>query len=427
VTTARHVEQPRSDAIIDRLHALHPRLIDLSLDRLWRVLRALGDPHNRLPPVIHVAGTNGKGSTCAFLRAIAEAAGWRVHVYTSPHLVSFNERIRIAGRLVEEDALADALEEVERANAGAPLTVFEVITAAALHLFASRPAELCVLEVGLGGRFDATNVVHRPAACAIGQIAMDHRDFLGDTLPRIAFEKAGVMKPDVPCATARAPRAVRDVFAAQAQAVGARVLMQDAAWRVTAAPSGLRWQGDVTLDLPAPSLAGPHQVDNAGLAIAALRTARLGLPETAYGGIARAEWPARLQRLTGRLAQMLPAGEVWLDGGHNPAGGAALAAHVAASWGGREVHLIVGMKRGKDAIGFMDPLLPLAAEAWAVAEPGQHQALAVEDVVAAAHGRARPGPTVAEALARIAQQSPQATVLICGSLYLAGEVLKTDR
>jgi dihydrofolate synthase/folylpolyglutamate synthase len=220
---------------------------------------------------------------------------------------------------------------------------------------------------------------------------------------------------------------VRDVFAARAEAVGARVLMQDAAWRVTAAPSGLRWQGDVTLDLPAPSLAGPHQVDNAGLAIAALRAARLGLPDTAYGGIARAEWPARLQRLTGRLAQMLPAGEVWLDGGHNPAGGAALAAHVAASWRRREIHLIVGMKRGKDAVGFLDALLPLAAEVWAVAEPGQHQALAVEDVVAAAHGRARPGPTVAEALSRIAQQSPQATVLICGSLYLAGEILKADR
>jgi dihydrofolate synthase/folylpolyglutamate synthase len=424
----------RAEAIIDRLHALHPKLIDLSLGRMERCLAALGHPERRLPPVVHVAGTNGKGSTCAFLRAIAEAAGLRVHVYTSPHLVRFHERIRLAGRLVEEEVLAAALEEVERANAGTPITVFEITTAVALHLFARVPADLLVLEVGLGGRFDATNVVDRPAATAIASVSMDHMDFLGDTLAKIAFEKAGIMKPGVPCATgAQAAEALR-VIADRAEAVGAPLLARDAAWRIAPAGPGLRFQDAAgVLDLPPPGLPGPHQADNAGIAIAALRgwNPPWLTAEAISAGISRAEWPARMQRLAGgRLAAGLPPGwELWLDGGHNPGAGVALAAQLAA-WRaeapGRPIHLLVGMKKGKGAEGFLAPLVPLADSLTAVVEPGQHLAMPVEAIVAASGGVARPGPTIAAALAALPRDAAEARVLICGSLYLAGEVLKAD-
>ncbi len=424
----------RAEAIIDRLHALHPKLIDLSLGRMERCLGVLGHPERRLPPVVHVAGTNGKGSTCAFLRAIAEAAGQRVHVYTSPHLVRFHERIRLAGRLVEEGVLAEALEAVERAQGGAPITVFEITTAVAFHLFATVPADLLVLETGLGGRLDATNVVDRPAATAITSVSMDHMDFLGDTLARIAFEKAGILKPGVPCATgAQAPEALA-VIAARAGEVGAELRARDRDWRIAPAPGGLAYADAAgALDLPAPGLPGPHQADNAGIAIAALRAWNPPwLTAAAIAeGVARAEWPARLQRLGGgRLAAGLPPGwELWLDGGHNPGAGQALAEHLRA-WRSeapeRPIHLITGMKKGKGAEGFLAPLVPLADTLWAVAEPGQHLAMPVEAIIAASGGRARPGPTVAAALAALPREGAAARVLVCGSLYLAGEVLKAD-
>lgn len=426
---------PRSEAIIERLHALHPKLIDLSLGRMRRCLDALGNPERRLPPVVHVAGTNGKGSTCAFLRAIAEAAGQRVHVYTSPHLVRFHERIRLAGRLVEEAALAAALEHVERANGGAPITVFEVTTAAAFHLFATTPADLLVLEVGLGGRLDATNVVERPAATAITAVGMDHMDFLGDTLGRIAAEKAGILKPGVPCATgAQEPEALAAIEDA-ARAAGAPLLRRGHEWQMERRRpgGGLRYADAAgALDLPPPALPGPHQADNAGVAIAALRAWNPPwLTEQAIAeGIARAEWPARLQRLTGRLAALLPAGwELWLDGGHNPAAGEALARHCAETWADRPLHVLVGMKQGKGVEGFLRPLIPRATTLTAVAEPGQHLAMPVEAIIAASGGVARPGGTVAEALEALARtegEGPPARVLVCGSLYLAGEVLKAD-
>ena len=405
----------RIEPLIARLHALHPRLIDLSLDRLERLLVQLGHPERRLPPVIHVAGTNGKGSTCAFLRAIAEAAGLRVHVYTSPHLVRFNERFRVAGRLVSDDALAAVLERIEAVNAGAPITVFEVMTAAAFALFAAEPADLCVLEVGLGGRGDATNVV-APTVCAITSISLDHREMLGDTLPLIAAEKAGIMKPGVPAVTGwQAP----EVLAVLDAAGPVRARGRD--WTIQPSGSGLRYvdaTGEVVL--PHPGLAGAHQVDNAGIAVAAIRAAALGI--TDFGGLARAQWPARLQRLDGAVAALAPGREVWLDGGHNPGGGEALA-RVIAGWDG-PTHLIVGMKQSKDTAEFLRPLLPLAASVWAVAQPDQHQALPVERIVEASGGVARPGPTVADAL-RALDGAP-GRVLICGSLYLAGEVLKAD-
>jgi dihydrofolate synthase/folylpolyglutamate synthase len=418
----------RIEGIVERLHGLHPRLIDLSLGRLEALLAKLGHPERRLPPVIHVGGTNGKGSTCAFLRAIAEAAEMRVHVYTSPHLVRFNERIRIAGSLVSDGALAAALEDVERVNAGAPITVFEVITAVALHLFAAQPAELCVLEVGLGGRGDATNVIPRPAACAITTISLDHRELLGDTLAAIAFEKAGIMKRGVPAALGAQPPEAAEVLLAQAASAGAAARLRGRDWEVTPSAEGFRFSDmSGSLDLPPPSLPGLHQLDNAGLAIAALRGSGLSLPEQAIRhGLAAAAWPARLQRLAGRLAALLPTGwELWLDGGHNPGAGAALARHIAG-WNDRPVHLVVGMKQAKDAAEFLRPLIPRAATVWAVAEPGQHMALRVEAIVAASGGIARPGPTVVDALAAMSFTGGPARVLICGSLYLAGEVLKAD-
>ncbi len=443
----------RIEARIARLHALYPRLIDLSLDRLRRLLDRLGNPEAGLPPVIHVAGTNGKGSTCAFLRAMAEAGGWRAHVYTSPHLVRFNERFRVAGRLVDDAALEATLAEIETVNAGDPITVFEVLTACAFLLFARRPAELCILEVGLGGRGDATNVIARPAATAVTSISLDHRELLGETLAEIAAEKAGIFKPGVPAAFGTEAAEVTAVLRARAAAAGAPPWRRGHEWDLTggrytrppseagyrhglarAATPTLRagypdsfgtWvyhdrQGSIAL--PEPALPGPHQWANAALAVAALRASGLALPPEALAdGVARAEWPARLQRLD---ASLLPAGfSLWLDGGHNPGAGLALAAQLDR-WADQPVHLIVGMKQGKDAADFLRPLLTRAATVWAVAEPGQHLALPVTDIIAAAGGRARPGPTVAAALAALRREAP-GRVLICGSLYLAGEVLKS--
>lgn len=414
----------RIGPLVARLHALHTRLMDLSLERLQRLLAALGHPERRLPPIVHVAGTNGKGSTCAMLRALGEAAGWRVHVFTSPHLVRFNERFRVAGRLVDDAALAEAMETVERVNDGAPITVFEVITATAFHLFAAHPAELCVLEVGLGGRGDATNVIDRPAASAITAISLDHRELLGDTLAAIAAEKAGIMRAGVPVATGAQPPEALAALREAARRSGAVLLARDEAWTVTRAGSGLRFRDERgEVEAPLPSLPGPHQIDNAGVALAALR-AGMAVPAGAYAGLATARWPARMQRLEGALAALLPAGwELWLDGGHNPGAGEALAEHLAG-WRDRPVHLVVGMKQAKDASEFLRPLLPLAATTWAVQEPAQHLALPVEEIIAASGGAARPGPRVADALA--AMSGPPGRVLICGSLYLAGEVLKAD-
>ncbi|HET6182741.1 MAG TPA: folylpolyglutamate synthase/dihydrofolate synthase family protein [Acetobacteraceae bacterium] len=419
-------DSARIEGVIARLHRLYPRLIDLSLERLRTLLAKLGSPETRLPPVIHVAGTNGKGSTCAFLRAIGEAAGWRVHVYTSPHLVRFNERIRIAGQLVSDAALADALEEVERVNDGAPITVFEVITAVAFVLFARTPADLCVLEVGLGGRGDATNVIARPAACAITSISLDHQDLLGDTLAAIAGEKAGIVKPLVPVAIGAQPEAARAVLLEAAAKAAAPVLLRGRDWTIEEHDRGLRYaDARGMLDLPLPSLPGPHQADNAGIAVAALRASTLPVPMAAFNGIAGAEWPARLQRLHGPLAALLPREfELWLDGGHNEGAARALAAHIARNWTDRPLHLVIGMKQSKDAATFLATLLPFAASAFAVAEPGQHLAMTVEQIMEAAGGRIRPGPRVADALAAI--RGAPARVLICGSLYLAGEVLRLD-
>jgi dihydrofolate synthase/folylpolyglutamate synthase len=416
----------RVEGILTRLHGLYPRLIDLSMDRLLALLGRLGNPQDRLPPVIHVAGTNGKGSTCAFVRAIAEAAGLLVHVYTSPHLVRFNERIRLAGALVDDATLEAALEHVIAANDSAPITVFEVITAVAFHLFATTPADLCVLEVGLGGRGDATNVIARPAASAITSISLDHREMLGDTLAAIATEKAGIIKPGVPVAIGAQPDEAASVLLETALHIGAPVRLRGHDWEVRPTYGGFRYAdawGAMTLPLPA--LPGPFQLDNAGIAIAALRAAMPDLPDEAFvEGMRRVEWPARLQLLGGPYAAMLPPDwELWLDGGHNPGAGEALAQHFT-TWTDRPLHLIVGMKQAKDSAEFLRPMLPYATTLWAVAEPEQHLALPVEAIVAASGGIARPGPRIADALRALPRDGAPARALICGSLYLAGEVLK---
>ena len=417
-----------TDPVLARLTSLHPRLMDLSLDRLRGLLAKLGNPEQRLPPIIHVAGTNGKGSTCAFLRAIGEAAGMRVHVFTSPHLVRFNERFRVAGQIVSDERLNATMAHIEAVNASAPITLFEVITAAAFHMFANEPADLCVLEVGLGGRGDATNVIGAPAATAITSISLDHKELLGDTLAAIAMEKAGIMKPGVPVITGAQPAEVIETLLRHAAAAGAPALLRDRDWRAEPAPSGFRFSDRAgSLDLPPPSLPGAHQIDNAGIAIAALRAAGLAIPAAAFtAGVGRADWPARMQRLHGKLAALLPPSwELWLDGGHNPGAGLALAEHLRG-WADRPAHVGVGLYQAKDGAGFLRPIVPLVTTLWAVSEADQHASMTVEGIIAASGGAARPGPTVIEALRAMPRQGPPARVLICGSLYLAGSVLTAD-
>lgn len=415
-----------ADAILERLRGLYPVLIDLSLGRLEALLARLGHPERRLPPVIHVAGTNGKGSTTAYLRAIGEAAGLRVHVMTSPHLVAVTERFRVAGALVSEGELSRVLAEVEAVNAGGPITVFEALTAAGFVLFARHPADLAVIEVGLGGRLDATNVV-RPAVAAITAISMDHEAFLGHTLAAIAGEKAGIIKRGVPVVTGRQAPDVLDALAAVARDIEAPLAARDRDWWIEPASAGVAFtDGADRMALPRPGLLGAHQLDNAGIAIVALRRAGLDVPGHAFASIAQAEWPARLQHLHGALSRTLPAAfELWLDGGHNPAAGAALAG-VLEGWGARPIYLVVGMKETKDVAGFLAPLVPLASGTWAVREAGQEFGVDVEAIITASGGRARPGPTVRAALDAIASLAP-GRVLICGSLYLAGEVLRMDQ
>ncbi len=418
-----------SDAVLDRLMALHPKRIDLVLDRVWRLLRALGDPQDALPPVVHVAGTNGKGSTVAMIRAGLEAQGLAVHAYTSPHLVRFHERVRVAGELIAEDALLAALGECEAANAGAPITYFEITTCAALLAFARTPADFALLEVGLGGRLDATNVVARPRLTAITPVSIDHREFLGDTLPEIAGEKAGILKRAVPCVVGRQEEAALAVIEARASRVGAPLLARGQHWHAYEERGRLVFQDERgLLDLPLPSLQGPHQVENAGTALAALRA--LGAPEAACeAAVTGAEWPARLQRIArGPLAEAAGRAELWLDGGHNPAAGQALADALAAM-PRRPTHLICGMLRTKDAEGFLRPLAPLVDALAAVAIPGEDAALPAAETAAAARAAgigAREAAGVREAVAGIAGAEPGARILICGSLHLAGQVLREN-
>ena len=433
---------PPIDAIVARLTALHPKRIDLSLDRIERLLAALDHPERKLPPVIHVAGTNGKGSTIAFLRAILEAAGKRVHVYISPHLVRFNERYRLGqsgeGVLVSDAELSATLEECERVNAGAPITVFEITTAVGLLLFARHPADVLLMEVGLGGRLDATNVVEHPLATIITRIAIDHTDFLGPTLDKIAIEKAGILKRGTPAIVAAQARDALAAIERQAAKLNVPLKIAGEDWTATEERGRLVYQDEAgLLDLPAPKLYGRHQFENAGLAIAALRAIKPFKisPATYEAGMIKADWPARLQRLAqGRLVELAPAGsELWLDGGHNPDGGRAIAAALAdlEERVSRPLVLIVGMLASKDCEGFLRNFTGLALRLIALPVPGAEKGLSAEAVADAARAISLPATSrdnLIEALdaARKLDLDPPPRILITGSLYLAGEVLREN-
>ena len=423
----------RAAAALDRLAALHPKLIDLGLDRTRDLLARLGNPHHRLPPVIHVAGTNGKGSVIALMRAMAEAAGLRVHVYASPHLCRFNERIRLAGTLISDGALADLLEEVETANGDVPVTFFEVTTAAAFLAFSRTGADLLLLETGLGGALDSTNVLDRPAATVITPIARDHEHFLGSDLAGIAGQKAGIMRRNVPCLAAAQDRAAKAALAEHAGLIGApiRFMDDDVAW-------SRNDDGGVTVDLdrgavtlPAPALRGAHQQANAALAATALTTVMPDIgADTLAAGMARAVWPGRLQRMAeGSLTRVLDQ-PVWIDGAHNAHGAAALAAALPGLASGKW-HFICGALDTRPAAEFLRRIAPLAASIQCVAIPDQPASLTAEALAGEAETvfrGSRPAASVTGALQAIGDGSvvPDGPVMICGSLYLAGHVLATN-
>ena len=427
------------DPLLERVMRLHPRSIDLGVERIERLLLALGSPERKLPPIAHVAGTNGKGSLVAFLRAMAEAAGYRVHVYTSPHLVRFHERIRLAGRLIEDDALDAVLTECEEVNGDRPITFFEITTAAAYLAFSRVPAELALIEVGMGGRYDATNVIE-PALSAITPIGYDHTGFLGSKLETIAGEKAGILKRAVPAVIGRQREASAQVIAAQAASLAAPLFRLGREWQVKPTQSGFRYDSDlIGLDLPAPALAGAHQLDNAATAIACverLRAAGFAIGDGAIReGLANVEWPARLQKLSrGPLVDSLPPGcELWLDGGHNEDCGIALA-RMASDWAKEPaplpLYLVFAMLTSKDAAGFLRPLARHAVGARAVPFPPGHSAYTPQEACAKAGEvglDCAPADDIGAALEDLfATQPAPMRILICGSLYLAGLVLERN-
>jgi dihydrofolate synthase/folylpolyglutamate synthase len=425
------------DSTLTRLLALHPKLIDLSLDRMWSLLARLDHPERKLPPVIHVAGTNGKGSTIAFMRAILEAAGQDVHVYTSPHLVRFNERFRLAaeggGKLVGDDELRATLEECERVNAGDPITVFEITTAAGLLLFSRHPADVLLLEVGLGGRLDATNVVDAPLLSVITPVSLDHADYLGDSIESVAGEKAGILKRGVRAVIGPQTPEALSVIERAAERVRAPLRVAGEHWNASEEHRRLVYQDDDgLLDLPGPKLIGRHQFVNAGVAVAALRASGLKIPQRAYEtGLLKAEWPARMQRLTqGELVGQAPAdAEIWLDGGHNPDGGRAVAASLAdiEERAPKPLILIVGMLGTKDFEGYLRHFSGLALRLYAVPIPNADKSLSPGQIADAANKLGIPAESandVESALAAIKALSLKAPrILIGGSLYLAGDVL----
>ncbi|MCP4820610.1 MAG: bifunctional folylpolyglutamate synthase/dihydrofolate synthase [Shimia sp.] len=421
--------QSNSDAILARMLALHPKIIDLTLDRMWRLLAALDHPERKMPPVIHLAGTNGKGSTQAMIRAGLEGAGKSVHAYTSPHLARFHERIRLAGQLIDEAHLTEVLDECWEANNRENITYFEITTCAALLAFARTKADYTLLEVGLGGRLDATNVIDTPELTVITPISKDHEQFLGDTVAKIAAEKAGIIKRGVPVIVGPQPDEAMDVIEATAARLGAPLIAYGQHWHVFEERGRLVFQDETgLLDLPLPALPGAHQFQNAGAAIAALRY--LGCDEAACEAAMRdVFWQARMQRLKeGTLVEAAPEAELWLDGGHNAAAGAALGGHLA-TLPERPTHLICGMLNTKDVGGYMAPLAAQAISLHAVSIPGEAATLSAAETAEAARAagmQAHEAENVDTALAAIVAAEPNARVLICGSLYLAGHILRSN-
>jgi dihydrofolate synthase/folylpolyglutamate synthase len=418
-------------AQLDRLSKLSPAGDRLGLDRISELLDRLGRPQDRLPPVFHVAGTNGKGSTCAFLRAALEAAGYRVHAFTSPHLVRFNERIRVAGRLIEDEQLATLLAEVLDASGGVEPSFFEVATAVALLAFARTSADACILEVGLGGRLDSTNVVDRPLVTAIASLGLDHQQFLGKRLADIAAEKAGIAKRDVPLITQLYPTPVASRVWQVAQAAGAIWLPRGGSWDATVRRGRLAYRDAIgSLELPLPRLPGKHQATNAALAVALLRhQSALDVPETAFRqAMTQVDWPARMQRLgDGPLTRLLPQGsELWLDGGHNPSAARAIAELVQLRFDDRLPLVLVFASLGtKDPKGTLAPFKGLADQVLMLPIDG-HDHRDPQDLAELARSlglRAAAFGGLTDALDAVAQP---ARVLIFGSLYLAGEALAAN-
>ena len=409
--------------------ALHPKIIDLTLDRVWRLLEKVGNPQDRLPPVIHVAGTNGKGSTQAMIRAGLEAEGKRVHAYTSPHLARFHERIRLAGDLITEAALTEVLDRAYKANGSDPITYFEITTVAALMAFAETPADYTLLEVGLGGRLDATNVIAKPALTIITPVDLDHQQYLGDTLAAIAGEKAGIIKRGVPCVVGPQLDEGLEVIEKVAARLSAPVFAYGQNYHVGTERGRLIYQDERgLLDLPLPNLPGPHQIQNAGGAIAALRVLGFG-EEACEAAVTKAFWPARMQHMkTGRLVDLAKPAELWLDGGHNPHAGRALAETLKAL-PDRPIHLICGMLNTKDIGGYLRPLAKIAKSLTALSIPGEMNTLPAD--VTAEEARkagfeATTAASVDEAITAITTKDANARILICGSLYLAGHVLREN-
>ncbi len=418
-----------SDIILERMMSLHPKIIDLTLDRMVRLLDALGNPEKHLPPVIHLAGTNGKGSTQAMIRAGLEADNDRVHAYTSPHLARFHERIRLAGELITEEALTEILDECVVANDGITITYFEITTCAALLAFSRTDAEYTLLETGLGGRLDATNMVEVPRLCVITPVSIDHTQYLGETIEEIAAEKAGILKRGVYCVVGPQEDAALEVIEAKAAEVGASLLVHGQHWHVWEENGRLVYQDENgLLDLPLPNLIGAHQVQNAGAAIAALRA--LGKNEAACeAAITTAQWPARLQRLRlGPLVLAAGKAELWLDGGHNPAAGHALV-EALQRLPDRPTYLICGMLNTKDITGYLAPLAEISESLYGVSIDGEAATLEASQTVAAARSigiKSDEAESVEEAINMITSKDATARILICGSLYLAGQVLQEN-
>ena len=426
------------DTILARLPGLHPKRIDLSLGRIERLLADLGHPERKLPPTIHVAGTNGKGSTVAFLRAMLEAAGQRVHVYTSPHLVRFNERVRLGrlggGVLIDDAQFAAVLDRCERVNAGQPISLFEITTAAALLAFSEAPADVLLLEVGLGGRFDATNVIADPAVTVITPVSMDHPEFLGDTVAKIAFEKAGILKPGRPAVLALQDPEALAVLVQQAERVRAPMMVGGQDFGTHEEHGRLIYQDERgLLDLPLPRLAGRHQQGNAGTAIAALRSFDPAIPAKAIeAGLLAAAWPARLQRLArGHVPDLAPLdAEIWLDGGHNADGGRVLAEAMGEreDRSARPLVLICGMLSTKDPAAFLQPFRELTQELIAVPVNDEHAGRPASEIAASSAGLGMAAATCASVEDALIYLSARPwlvppRILITGSLYLAGDVL----
>ena len=419
----------KSDIILERLMSLHPKIIDLTLDRMTRLLDELGNPEKSIPPVIHIAGTNGKGSTQAMIRAGLEASGEICHAYTSPHLARFHERIVLSGNIINENILAEYLSKCEEVNGNTSITYFEITTCAALLAFSQIEADYTLLEVGLGGRLDATNVIDQPAITVITPISIDHQQYLGDTLAEIAAEKAGILKRNCFAVIGPQEEVALDVIEAHAIEVGATCKIYGQDWHVWEEKGRLIFQDqNGLLDLPMPKLIGAHQVQNAGIALATLRC--LDKPNTSFeGAMVNPTWPARMQKLRhGPLVSLAPNAEIWLDGGHNKAAGHAIS-EALSRLPKRNLHLIVGMLNTKDVKGYMEPLTSRASSLYGVSIPGEAATMTAEETVNAAKKlgfTANVASDVMVAVKNIQAVDPTARILICGSLYLAGKVLQEN-